>query len=81
VDDDAKWWATHSGLSYDKFKYHNIMTEDLVQFFNDKTHRKLTAVFDQIPAPHGVPVLELKFDEPGRSVTAGRWTNQRSRCP
>ena len=42
VDDDAKWWAIVRGV-YDTFKYRNIMTEDMVQYFNQKTHRNLTA--------------------------------------
>jgi len=64
VDDDAKWWALIRGV-YDKFKYRNIMTEDLVQFFNDRTRRNLTAVFDQYLRHTALPVLELKFDQPG----------------
>jgi len=64
VDDDAKWWALIRGV-YDKFKYHNIMTEDLVQYFNDKTRRNLTPVFNQYLRHTALPVLELKFDQPG----------------
>ncbi|HEX5068745.1 MAG TPA: M1 family metallopeptidase [Vicinamibacterales bacterium] len=64
VDDDEKWWAIVRGV-YDTFKYHNIMTEDLVRFFNEKTRRNLTAVFDQYLRHTALPVLELKFDQPG----------------
>jgi len=70
VDDDTKWWALVRGV-YDKFKYHNIMTEDVVAYFNEKTRRNLTAVFDQYLRHTALPVLELKFDQPG--AVSYRW--------
>jgi aminopeptidase N len=71
VDDDAKWWAIVRGV-YDKFKYHNIMTEDMVAFFNEKMHRNMTPVFDQYLRQTALPVLELKFD-PEASTVQYRW--------
>ena len=38
INDDAKWWALVRGV-YDTFKYRNIMTEDMVRFFNERTGR------------------------------------------
>ena len=70
VDDDATWWAIVRG-TYDKFKYHNVMTEDVIAFFKEKTHRNLTAVFNQYLRHTALPVLELKFDEPG--AVSYRW--------
>ncbi len=59
VDDDAKWWTLVRGV-YDTFKYKNIMTEDMVAFFNRETGRNLTPVFDQYLRHTALPVLELK---------------------
>lgn len=71
VDDDAKWWALLRGF-YQKFKYRNIMTEDLVAFFSAETGRDLTPIFDQYLRRAALPVLELAFnDEEG--TLAYRW--------
>jgi aminopeptidase N len=51
---------------YQQFKYQNILTEDVVQYFNQKTGMNLTPVFDQYLRHTALPVLELQFDgEPG----------------
>jgi aminopeptidase N len=71
VDDDKKWWAIVRGV-YDTFKYHNIMTEDLVKYFNQKTGRDLTPVFDQYLRYTALPTLELTFDA-GAGTVSYRW--------
>jgi aminopeptidase N len=70
VNDDARWWATLRGY-YQKFKYRNIMTEDVVQYFDQQTGMDLTPVFDQYLRHTAIPTLELKFDEPG--MVSYRW--------
>jgi len=64
VNDDVKWWAMLRGY-YQKYKYQNIMTEDIEQYFNQQTGMNLTPVFDQYLRHTAIPTLELKFDEPG----------------
>jgi aminopeptidase N len=64
VNDDAKWWPMLRGY-YQKYKYQNIMTEDVVQYFNQQTGINLTPVFDQYLRHTTIPTIELKFDEPG----------------
>jgi aminopeptidase N len=64
IDNDKKWWALIRGY-YQKYKYHNIMTEDMVAYFNEKTGKNLTSIFDQYLRHPAIPVLELKFDSPG----------------
>jgi aminopeptidase N len=64
VNDDAKWWPMLRGL-YQKFKYQNIMTEDIIAYFNQQTGMNLTPVFRQYLWHTAIPTLELKFDEPG----------------
>ena len=71
VDDDTKWWALIRGV-YDTFKYKNIMTEDLVKFFNSKTGRDLSKVFEQYTRYTALPALELKFDAAEGTVSY-RW--------
>jgi aminopeptidase N len=70
VDDDAKWWAAARGF-YQKFKYRNILTEDVVAYFNAQLGRDLTPIFDQYLRRAELPKLELAF-QPGGTV-AYRW--------
>lgn len=71
VDDDKRWWAIIRGF-HDRFKHKNIMTEDVVEYFNRETGKNLTAIFDQYLRHPTIPVLELKFDEAGGKVSY-RW--------
>jgi aminopeptidase N len=64
VDNDARWWKLVREF-YNQFKYRNIMTEDVVRFFNAKTGLNLTPVFDQYLRHTALPVLELKFQDDG----------------
>jgi len=61
VDNDKKWWKLLHGY-YQHFKYKNIMTEDVVAYFNEKTKLNLTPVFNQYLRHTAIPTLELKFD-------------------
>jgi aminopeptidase N len=70
VDDDARWERTLRDF-YQRFKYRNIMTEDVVQFFNAALGRNLTPIFDQYLRRAALPTLELTFLEPG--LLAYRW--------
>jgi aminopeptidase N len=71
VNDDARWWAMLRGY-YQKFKYQNIMTEDIVQYFNQQTGMDLTPVFDQYLQHTAIPTLDLKFDDAAGTVQY-RW--------
>jgi aminopeptidase N len=70
VNDDAKWWAAVRGY-YDRFKYQNIMTEDVVRYFNTALGRDLTPLFDQYLRRADLPTLELAFQDGG--TLAYRW--------
>ena len=59
VNDDARWWALLHGF-YQRFKYQNIMTEDVVAYFNQETGMNLTPVFDQYLHHAALPVLDLQ---------------------
>jgi aminopeptidase N len=71
INDDAKWWKLIRDF-YQKYKYQNIMTEDINNFFNEQTGLNLTPIFNQYLRHAAVPVLELKFDETSGTV-AYRW--------
>ena len=57
VDDDARWWKLIRDF-YQRFKYQNIMTEDVVAFFNRQTGKDLTAIFDEYLRHAAIPTLE-----------------------
>ena len=70
VDDDKRWFKLIHDY-FQHFKYHNIMTEDVVAYFNEQLHTNLTPVFDQYLRHTDLPTLELKFDQPG--LVMYRW--------
>ena len=70
IDNDARWWKLLREY-YQRFKYANIMTEDLVSFFNKRSGLNLTPLFDQYLRQAALPALELRFDEAG--VVSYRW--------
>jgi aminopeptidase N len=71
VNDDPRWWKLLRDL-FQHFKYQNIMTEDIVQFFNAQLGQDLTPVFNQYLRRTELPTLELAFNE-GEGTVAYRW--------
>ncbi len=71
VDNDKRWWTLLRGF-YERFKYQNIMTEQVVAFFNRGASTDLTPVFNQYLRHAAIPILELKFDE-ARGEVSYRW--------
>jgi aminopeptidase N len=71
MNDDARWWALIHDF-YQHFKYQNIMTEDVVQYFNQQTAMNLTPLFDQYLRHTAIPTLELRFNEADGTVDY-RW--------
>ena len=71
INDDARWWALIRDF-YQHFKYQNIMTEDVVAYFNQRTQLYLTPLFDQYLRHTAIPTLELKFNEANGTVDY-RW--------
>lgn len=61
VNDDRRWWKLLHDF-YQHFKYQNIMTEDVIAYFNAHTGMNLTPVFNQYLRHTAIPALELKFD-------------------
>jgi aminopeptidase N len=71
VNDDPRWFKLIHNL-YQHFKYKNIMTEDMVAYFNQKTGKDFTPIFNQYLRHTAIPTLELKFNETDGTV-AYRW--------
>jgi aminopeptidase N len=71
VDDDRKWEALLRGF-FQRFKYRNIMTEDVVAFFTEQTKLPLGPIFDQYLRHTAIPTLELRVDDTARTV-GYRW--------
>src|SRR5271168_4783204 len=71
VNDDPRWFKLIHDL-YQHFKYKNIMTEDIVAFFNQKTDKDMTPIFNQYLRHTAIPTLELKFNA-GEGTVAYRW--------
>jgi aminopeptidase N len=74
IDNDTLWWKLLREYC-SRFKYSNIMTEDVVKFYNERTGLNLTPIFDQYLRDAALPALELqfgRFDEKGGSVSY-RW--------
>jgi aminopeptidase N len=74
IDNDARWWKLLREYC-GRFKYSNIMTEDLVKFFNERTGLNLTPIFDQYLRQAALPALELRFQEGDGSVSY-RWKTE-----
>ena len=70
INDDKKWFSLIRNF-YQHFKYHNILTEDIVEYFNKQTGMNLTPIFRQYLWHAAIPKLELKFQSEGN--VAYRW--------
>jgi aminopeptidase N len=71
VNNDEIWWKLIREF-YQANKYTNIMTEDVVAFFNARLKRDLTPIFDQYLRRTALPILELDFAATPGSVRY-RW--------
>jgi aminopeptidase N len=71
VNDDTRWWKLLHDF-YQHFKYRNIMTENVVEYFNKQTGTNLTPIFDQYLRHTALPTLELRF-HPSAGTVDYRW--------
>jgi aminopeptidase N len=62
VNNDQKWFALLHGF-YQHFKYRNIMTGDVVAWFNQHAGMNLAPIFNQYLRHAQLPRLELLFGE------------------
>lgn len=71
VDDDAKWYATLHGFA-ETFKYKNILTEDVVAYYNQQLGHDYTAIFNEYLHHAALPTLQLRFNNQAGTVDY-RW--------
>ena len=69
VDDDAKWRAMLRDYAA-RFKYKNIFTADVLNFFNRYFKRDFSAIFEQYLYHANLPVLQVRF---GEDAVSFRW--------
>ncbi|UCG84735.1 MAG: M1 family metallopeptidase [Gemmatimonadota bacterium] len=69
VDDDEAWWALLREYA-EHFKYQNVWTTDVINFFNARLDRDLRPVFEQYLYYPELPVLQVRSE--GASVSY-RW--------
>jgi aminopeptidase N len=69
VNDDHAWWALLHDM-FQRFKYRNIFTEEMVEFFNQRSGKNLTPIFNQYLRHADLPTLELRF---GDGFVSYRW--------
>ena len=68
-ESDPRWFQLIHDF-YQHFKYQNIMTEDVVAWWNDALKQDLTPFFDQYLRHTAIPCLELNWlpDAPGTTT-------------
>jgi aminopeptidase N len=71
INDDDEWWQLLYNF-YQQFKYRDIMTEDVVTYFNRETGQDLTPIFNQYLRHADIPTLELFFD-PTEGTVSYKW--------
>ncbi|HEY8400420.1 MAG TPA: M1 family metallopeptidase [Cytophagaceae bacterium] len=73
INDDSLWFDIIYGLS-ESFKYQVVTTEDIINYFNDKTGKDLSPVFYQYLTRASLPVLEIKTSRKKKQLTVEyRW--------
>ena len=71
VNDDAKWFADIHEF-YQQFKYKQIATADVVQWWSTRTGMDLKPFFDEYLRHAELPVLQIRSDS-GAQTVAFRW--------
>jgi hypothetical protein len=69
VDDDEAWWALVREYA-DFFKYQNIWTTDVINFFNARLEKDFRPIFQQYLYYPSLPVLQVRFEE---DTVSYRW--------
>lgn len=69
VADDEKWWAMLRDYA-ERFKYKNIFTTEVINFFNAYFKRDFSAIFEQYLYHASLPKLQVKF---GANEVSYRW--------
>ena len=76
IDDDAKWFADLHDF-YQQFKYQNIITEDLVEWWSKRTGMNLGPFFSEYLKHAALPVLQWQYDRTTAAIEY-RWVADES---
>jgi aminopeptidase N len=60
INDDKIWFETLKGLSA-KFKISNVSTQQIIDYFNEKTGKNLTPYFDMYLRTKHIPTLQYQL--------------------
>lgn len=71
IDDDAKWFADLHDF-YQHFKYQNISTDDVVQWWSEQTGESLGPFFNEYLRHAALPTLEWQYDKTTAAIEY-RW--------
>ena len=76
VNDDELWWSIIKGLAED-FKYQTVDTQDIIDYMNEKTGKKLELLFDQYLRFPTITVFEYKLtkNEKGQVNLKYKWNS------
>jgi len=73
VDNDDKWFEIIKGLNID-FYLKTVDSDDIINYFNEKTGRNLRPIFEQYVYNANLPVLEYKTSGRGNKTKLSyRW--------
>ncbi len=61
VNDDKVWFETLKGLTT-KFKISNVSTEQIIQYFDEKTGKNLAPIFNMYLRTKQIPVLQYQVN-------------------
>lgn len=61
VNDDTKWWSIIKNMSDTTFRMKNVDYNDVVKFFNERTGKNLSPIFEQYIQHADLPVLEYSL--------------------
>ena len=67
VNDDKIWFETLKGLAT-KFKISNVSTQQIIDYFNEKTGKNLTTVFDMYLKTKHIPTLQYQLTPKNNTV-------------
>lgn len=62
VNDDTIWFETVKGLA-EKFKISHVTTEQIISYFNEKTGKNLSPIFDMYLRTTHIPTLQYQLTQ------------------
>ncbi|MCC6601530.1 MAG: M1 family metallopeptidase [Crocinitomicaceae bacterium] len=67
INDDHQWWSMIKTMSDTTFKFRNVDYSDVVRFFNEKSGKNLSPIFEQYVKYASLPAFEYSLTKRGNS--------------